>query len=304
MEGLADRSVYLTGGTGFLGGHLRRRLAEAGCPVTVLVSPDSEADPRETETVVRGDVTDPDTIDVADHDIVVHLAGLTSVDAAISDPTPTWRVNANGTQTVLEAARQADTERVLYASTASVYGIPESLPIDERHRLDPVEPYGASKLAGDRLAVSYARTYGLPVVVPRLFNTYGPGQPRHNVIGSIVAQALDGDTVELGNTSPSRDFTYISDVIEALVLLVTDGTTGETYNVGSGTETTIGELAERITDLVDHEVAVVSTSDRKRLADIPRHVADAGKLRELGWEPTTDLETGLAATIDWFADTA
>lgn len=297
---IEDRSVYLTGGTGFLGAHLRERLAAAGCEVTLLVRPGGAVDPGPNETVRRGDVTDPGTVEI-DHEVVVHLAGRTSVDGALEDPTSTWAVNATGTQTVLEAARAADPERVLYASTASVYGVPEYLPIDEAHPLEPTEPYGASKLAGDRLAATYARAYGLPVVIPRLFNTFGPGQPRHNVVGSIATQAVAGDTVEVGNRSPARDFTYVDDAVDALLTILRAGEPGEAYNVGRGEAVTIGDLTDRIVGLVDHDVAVVTAPGRKRRTEIERHVADAGKLRALGWAPETDLETGLCETVDWFA---
>lgn len=297
---LDGRSVYLTGGTGFLGSHLRERLAATDCTVTLLVQPGASVETGPDETVVRGSVTDPETVEI-DHDVVIHLAGLTSVDGALADPTTTWQVNADGTQTVLEAARRGDPERVLYASTASVYGRPAYLPIDESHPLEPVEPYGASKLAGDRLAATYAHAYDLPVVLPRLFNTFGPRGPRHNVVGWIVTQALAGDVIELRTRTPERDFTYVDDTVDALLTVLFEGEGGEAYNVGRGEAISVGALAERVAGLFDREIEIRTAEGRKRLADVDRHVADASKLRALGWEPETDLETGLEATVEWFA---
>jgi len=294
--------VYLTGGTGFLGAHLRRILAEDDVEVTLLVRPGTLVAPRETESVVRGDVTDPETVSIDGHSACIHLAARTSVGGAIEAPRDTWDVDATGTLNVLEAARRADIDRFLYASTSSVYGKPTYLPIDESHPTNPREPYGASKIAGDRLVYSYYHTYGLPVVVGRLFNTFGPGQPSHNVVPAIVSQGLEDDEIELGNLSPSRDFLYVADTVRALRTLLTEGDAGDVYNVGSGEDVSIGDLAERVVSLLGGDIEVVSTADRRRDSgvEIPRHVADASKLRDLGWTPDYSLDDGLSETIDSF----
>jgi UDP-glucose 4-epimerase len=294
--------VYLTGGTGFLGSHFRSILAENDVEVTLLVRPGTSVAPHATESVERGDVTDPETLSVAGHETIVHLAARTSVGGAIESPRETWTTDATGTLSILEAARQINVDRFLYASTSSVYGKPTYLPIDEEHPLNPREPYGASKLAGDRLAYSYYHTYDLPVVVGRLFNTFGPGQPDHNVVPAIVSQALEGEEIELGNLSPSRDFLYVADTVRALRTLVTEGEAGEVYNVGSGEDVSIGALADRVVELLGGDINVVSTADRQRdsSVEIPRHVADASKLRNLGWTRDYLLNDGLSETIDSF----
>ena len=294
--------VFLTGGTGFLGTHFRELLAEEDTDVTLLVRPGTSVAPRDTESVVRGDVTDPETLSVDGHSTCIHLAARTSVGGAIESPRGTWNVDATGTLNVLEAARRADVDRLVYASTSSVYGKPTYLPIDESHPTNPREPYGASKLAGDRLAYSYYHTYDLPVVVGRVFNTFGPGQPDHNVVPAIVSQALDGDVIELGNLSPSRDFLYVTDTVQALETLASEGDPGEVYNVGSGEDVSIEDLADRVVELLGNGIEIVSTADRQRDSgvEIPRHVADAAKLRDLGWTPDYSLDDGLAATIDAF----
>lgn len=301
MDGITE-PVFLTGGTGFLGSRFRELLAEDDIEVTLLVRSGTSVTPRTTESVVRGDVTDPETLSVEGHSTYVHLAARTSVGGAIESPRQTWNVDATGTLNVLEAARRADVDRFLYASTSSVYGKPTYLPIDEEHPINPREPYGASKLAGDRLVSSYHHTYDLPVVVGRLFNTFGPGQPEHNVVPAIVSQALSGEVIELGNLSPSRDFLYVADTVRALRTLLSEGQAGEVYNVGSGEDVSIGDLADRVVELLGGDIEVVSTADRQRDSgvEIPRHVADASKLHDLGWHPDYSLDDGLSETIDSF----
>lgn len=297
---IMNEPIFLTGGTGYLGSHLRRRFEKDDIPTTLFVRSGTDVDPRVNETVVRGDITKQ--IEIGDVETIVHLAAQTSVEEAIEKPSMTWEVNATGTVRMLEAARTADINRFLFASTASVYGPPESLPIKESHPLNAVEPYGASKLAADRMVRAYHRSYGLDTVTVRPFNTFGPAQPAHNVVPSIVTQALDGGPVELGNLSPSRDFLYIEDVVDAFITALEGGDAGEIYNVGSGEGTTIHELARTAVALVDSEIKIESKSNRQRSdgVEIDRHVADTSKIAALGWSPTHDLETGMEKTIESF----
>jgi UDP-glucose 4-epimerase len=176
MPGDTFDSAFLTGGTGFVGTHLRERLAARELPVTLLARNPEAVTARANESVVQGDITDPESRDVSG-DTVVHLAADTNVPGSVERPTRAWEINADGTQNVLEAARNADAERFCYVSTASVYGPPTYLPIDEAHPMNPAEPYGASKLAGDRLTAAYASAYDLSTVIVRPFNLFGPGQP-------------------------------------------------------------------------------------------------------------------------------
>jgi len=295
-----NEPVFLTGGTGYLGSHLRRRLEVDGVSVVLFVRPETSVDTRPNESVVHGDVTRQ--VEVTDAETVVHLAAQTSIEHAIEEPVSTWEVNATGTVNVLEAARTASVDRFLFASTASVYGPPESLPIDESHSLNPVEPYGASKLAADRMVRAYHRTYDLDAVIIRLFNTFGPAQPSHNVVPTIVTQALSGGPVELGNLSPSRDFLYVKDAVDAFVTVLKRGNTGEVYNVGSGEETTIRELARTAVDLVDSRIEIESRSNRQRDEDVEtnRHVADTLKIADVGWSPDYGLKAGMQETIESF----
>lgn len=296
----SNTSVYLTGGTGFVGSHLRSALTDRDVPVTLLAREGESVQTHRTEQVEHGDVTTPETPSLSGHDVVIHLAAQTSIEAAIEEPSATWGVNADGTLHVLEAAREASVDRFLYASTASVYGLPTYLPIDESHPTNPAEPYGASKLAGDGLARSYASSYNLDTIVARIFNAFGPRQPTHNVVPSIISQALDGERVELGNLSPARDFIYVRDVVDALITILEQGDPGTPYNIGRGDSVSVGEMAELVANEVDHDIDVVSTADRQRSDDveIPKHVADISRLRRLGWKPKYDVSEAIQETVE------
>lgn len=298
----SPNSVFLTGGTGFLGSHLRDTLADEDVNVTLLVRPGTTVDSASNETILRGDITNSETLDIDGHEAVIHLAAQTSIERSIEMPIPTWKINATGSLNILEAVRDADIDRFLYASTASVYGPPESLPIKESHPMNPTEIYGASKVAGDRLAHAYCRTYGVPTIIARIFNTFGPGQQMHNVVPVIINQALEEDIVELGNLSPSRDFLYVKDTISALMTILSEGKCGETYNIGSGNDVQIGKLAEHVIELIGKDIEIVSTMDRQRdnNVEIPRHVADISKIHHIGWKPSYGLEAGLEETIQAF----
>lgn len=176
------------------------------------------------------------------------------------------------------------------------------MPIDEAHPVNPNEPYGVSKLAGDRLVSSYTATYDIPGTILRFFNLFGPNQPRHNVIPTIISQAIQKDKVELGNTTPSRDFTYVKDAVNALITVIRNGKKGQAYNVGQGSDIQIGELAQRIVTHVNPDAKVISTSTRSRIdeVEIPRHQADASEIRKLGWEPEISLQAGIEETVATF----
>lgn len=291
-------SVFLTGGTGFVGSHLRKELAEQSYEVMLLTREPRLVDTRSNEHVINGDITKPETITIS-ADAVIHLAADTNVPKSIEQPTGVWEINADGTQNVLEAARESVVDRFCYVSTASVYGPPSYLPIDEKHPMNPAEPYGASKLAGDRLTSAYARAYDMSTVVVRPFNIFGPGQPKYNVVPTIINQALKSEKVELGNLTPSRDFTYVEDAVNGIIRTFEAGKDGEAYNLGRGKPVSIGMLAERIVEQIGSELTITSTSARQRDNDIeiPEHAADASKLRSLGWSPNYGLQDGIEETI-------
>ncbi len=291
----------MTGATGFLGSHLVDRLTERGTAVTALVRNRSDvtACSAPSVTPLQGDLTRPFVI--ADATTVFHLAAISHVGHALRDPRRTFETNAAGTVNVLEAMRRSSTvQRLVFVSTAHVYGTPRYLPIDEAHPLQIAEPYAASKLAAEAFVSAYSSAYGLPVTIARLFNVYGPRQHLDFVIPSIINQALVKDALSLGNLTPTRDFTYVDDVVDALMRLSTSGT--GVYNVGSGVEVSIETLVTLIAHILDKQVTTVSSHKQRRPNDIEidRMWADASRIRALGWYPRIELTEGLRRTIGWF----
>ncbi|MDD1720581.1 MAG: GDP-mannose 4,6-dehydratase [Euryarchaeota archaeon] len=297
---MADR-VFVTGATGFLGSHLVDCLTERGTAITALVRNRSDLSTRNAASVtfLQGDLTHP--FSIIDATTVFHLAAISHVGHALKDPRRTFETNTAGTVNVLEAIRCSSTvQKLVFVSTAHVYGPPRYLPIDEAHPLQAHEPYAASKLAAEAFVSAYGSAYGLPVAIARLFNVYGPRQHPDFVIPSIINQALVKDALSLGNLTPTRDFTYVDDVIDALIQLATVGK--GVYNVGSGVEVSIETLVTLIARILDKRVTTTSTQKRRRPNDveIDRMWADNSRIRALGWCPRVGLTEGLRRTIGWF----
>ncbi|MDG5776856.1 GDP-mannose 4,6-dehydratase [Haloarculaceae archaeon H-GB1-1] len=301
---LRDRSVLITGGAGFIGSHLAEALVDEN---DVLVFDDfSSGAPSNVPAgadLVEGDVRDRDALASAMDgvDVVFHLAAEASVSASVEDPARCHAVNETGTVNVLEAAREADA-RVVLASSAAIYGHPDSVPIPEDAPTDPSSPYGIGKLSGDHYVRTYNDLYDLPTVALRFFNVYGPGQSGEyaGVITAFVEQARDGGPLTVhGDGEQTRDFVHVSDVVQALELAATTDAVGEAFNVATGSSVTIRELAETIRDIADDDVAITHTDGRD--GDIQRSLADVSKARDrLGFEPTVQLEDGLTSLWnDW-----
>src|SRR5512133_3511336 len=311
----SGRRVLVTGAGGFIGSHLSELLARAGANVRAFVRYTSrgdhgwldDADPEAVRAieVFRGDLANPEAVTNAMRgcEVVFHLGALIPIPYSYRHPRDLVTANVEGTLNVLEAARQGDPARIVHTYTSEVYGTAQTVPIDEEHRLHPQSPYAASKVAADQLALSFQRAFGVPVVVARPFNTYGPRQSARAVIPTIVTQALSRDVVELGATSPMRDFLYVEDTALGIVRCAeAHGVEGEVINLGTGTEVSIGELAERVTHVLGRDVPVALDQDRLRPQDseVERLVADTTKAKALlGWEPSVELDEGLQRTIDW-----
>jgi nucleoside-diphosphate-sugar epimerase len=295
--------VFVTGATGFLGSHLVDRLTRYGAAVSVLVrgNPDRIAKELGCLCVVQGDLSHP--FSIGDASTVFHLAAVSHVGRALEDPRQTFETNTAGTMTVLEAIRRSSSvERFVFVSTAHVYGTPRYVPIDEEHPLHAREPYAASKLAAETFVSAYGGAYGIPIAIARLFNTYGPRQNPDFVVPRIVKQALTQDTLTMGNLTPTRDFTFVDDVIEALLLLAnaSDGI----YNVASGVEISIEMLVTRVAEILGKRLTVSSLrADRRSTGvEIERMWADIARIKALGWEPHVNLIDGLTKTIAWYRD--
>jgi len=300
--GPTDRSILVTGGAGFIGSHLVEALVDDN---DVRVLDDCSRRARsvvpDAAEFVEGDVRDASTVDRAcsDVDVVFHQAANVSVDRSVADPIASHRVNVDGTLHVLEAARDAGA-RVVFASSAAVYGEPSSVPVAESHPKSPSSPYGAEKLSADRYVRLYADLYDLDAVVLRYFNVYGPGgiaTDYSGVIDAFLTRARRNEDLPVhGDGTQTRDFVHVSDVVRANLLAAGTDHVGDAYNVGTGESVTINRLADLIVDVTNSASDVVHTSSRP--GDIDKSEADIGRARgRLGYRPRTSLRDGLEALV-------
>jgi NAD dependent epimerase/dehydratase len=321
IESLRDRRVLVTGADGFIGSHLVERLVREGASVRALVyynAFDSQGwldtcagDVRRAIEVLPGDVRDAERTGQAVRgcSVVFHLAALIGIPYSYAAPRSYYDTNVLGTLNVLEAARQHAVARTIQTSTSEVYGTARYVPIDEEHPLGPQSPYAASKVAADQLALSYHRSFGLPVTIVRPFNTYGPRQSLRAVIPSIVVQLLRGrGPVRLGSVEPTRDFNFVDDVVSGFVAAaVSPRAVGQVINLGTGYEVSIRQTAEQIAEILGRSLTIENDAERLRPAasEVERLCASAVKARELvGWAPAHEgaegLRRGLTAAIAWF----
>lgn len=305
----------ITGGAGFIGSHLCEKYVNEGHTVLCLdnfmtgsIDNIRHLLARNNFKLINGDIRDFDIVEklMSNIDVVIHLAAQIHVDRSIIEPTMTYEVNVMGTQKVLEAARIFDVKKVIFASTSEVYGSSQYSPMDEKHPLDSPHPYGASKIAADRLCKSYQTTYDMDITIVRPFNIYGPRQ-RDKGYGSVIAifarRVLnDLPPIIYGDGTQTRDYTYISDTVEAYDKIVKyQGRIREPINFGTGSEIPILELANMIIELTGKKGKISPVHIEGRVAEVKRLIADATKAKELlGWEPKVDLKTGLVNYLNWY----
>ena len=314
--------VVITGGAGFIGGHIAEELATDGHDVTVIDNFEPYYDlgikehnveaARSAATaaggsyeLVEASITDQKTVDelVEGTDIIYHQAAQAGVRKSIEQPDKVNRYNVGGTVTMLDAARKHDVERVVVASSSSVYGKPEYLPYDEAHPTTPVSPYGVSKLATEQYARVYNEIYGLPTVSLRYFTVYGPRMRPNMAMTNFVSRCLHGEPpVIYGTGEQTRDFTYVDDVRRINKQLLTDDSAdGEICNIGSTDNIDIQTLAETVRDQIDPTLDIVY--DDARAGDAEHTHADVSKANELlGYEPTADIREGVQQFISWYRE--
>jgi NAD dependent epimerase/dehydratase len=313
MNDLASTRVLLTGAAGFIGSHVAEALVAAGAQVTAMVRYNSASSignlallPPETLgriAILAGNVEDSDFVlrAVENQEIVLHLAALIGIPYSYHAPRSYVRTNIEGTLNVLEAARRFGVRRVVHTSTSEAYGTARYEPIDEDHPLQGQSPYSASKIAADKLAESYACSFGTPVVTLRPFNTYGPRQSARAFIPTIISQALARDTVRLGSLTPMRDMTFVGDTVRGFLhAAVAPGIEGETINLGTGETYSISTFAERILRLMGSSARIVTDASRERPAqsEVMKLVSNNAKANHLlNWQPETSLDDGLRQTI-------
>jgi len=317
---LRDKKVLVTGACGFIGSHLVERLMEEAASVRAFVYYNSfnhwgwlDSLPKEKSRaldIFAGDIRDPNGVRqaVSGVDVVFHLAALIAIPFSYHSPDSYVDTNIKGTLNVLQACRDLGVERLLVTSTSEVYGTALTVPIDENHPRQGQSPYSATKIGADFLAESYWRSFNLPVVTVRPFNTYGPRQSARAVIPTIITQLLAGaDTVRLGSRHPTRDFVFVGDTVDGFVALAKagDAVLGECINIATGQEISIGELADGLIAQINPKAKVLCEDQRLRPAksEVERLLGDNRKIARLAdWAPRYSLESGLAATIAWFRD--
>jgi dTDP-glucose 4,6-dehydratase len=310
-----DKKVLVTGGAGFIGSHLCERLAQKGCGVRALVRYNSknnwgwleDSRCKEKIEVFAGDIRNQDNLKSAMRgiDTVFHLAALIGIPYSYSSPEAYIDTNITGTLNLLQAARDAGVKKFVHTSTSEVYGSAQYVPINESHPINPQSPYAATKAGADFLALSFQRSFGLPVAIVRPFNTFGPRQSARAIIPTIIIQILNGkNKIRLGSTAPTRDFTFVKDTAEGFIKAAEcAGSVGEIINIGSNFEVSVGELAKLIAKLIGAEIKIQSDEERKRpgSSEVERLCADTKKAKGLlGWSKTYSLEEGLKETIKWF----
>lgn len=314
--------ILVTGGAGFIGGHLAETFTRDGHDVVVLDNFDAYYDTgikeRNVElaeqaaaagdgsyTLVREDIRDADTVSdlVGPADFVFHHAAQAGVRMSVDNPQKPHSINVKGTLNILDAARDSDTVRVILASSSSVYGKPTYLPYDETHPTQPVSPYGVSKLAADHYTRVYHEIYGLPTVSLRYFTVYGPRMRPNMAISNFVSRCFnDCPPVVYGDGTQTRDFTYIDDAVRAnQTLLETTAADGHVLNIGSTDTIEIRALAEMIRDQLAPDLDLAF--DDRHDADADHTHADITKASELiGYEPSTPISNGVAQFIEWYRD--
>ena len=316
---IKNRKILVTGADGFIGSHLVEALLEEGCNVKAFVYYNSfnswgwlDTLPKnklKNIEIFAGDIRDPNGVRTAmkGADAVFHLAALIGIPFSYHSPDSYIDTNVKGTLNVLQAARDLGTERIVVTSTSEVYGTARYAPIDEKHPLQGQSPYSASKIGADKIAESFHLSFKLPVITARPFNTYGPRQSARAIIPTIITQLLNGQTkIKLGSLHPTRDLNYVTDTCASFIALAKcDAAIGQTVNIGSGREITMGDLAKLIIAVSKKKALLTADSQRKRPAksEVERLLCGNTPIHKLtGWAPKVSLEKGLLNTIAWFKD--
>ncbi len=311
------KNILLTGAGGFIGSHLAKLLVSKGLNVVAFVRYNSKNDwgwlehsnVKNEIKVITGDIRDKDSVTDAmtGVDTVFHLAALIGIPYSYVSPLAYIKTNVEGTYNILQSAREKGVENVLVTSTSETYGTAQYIPIDENHPLVGQSPYAASKIAADQFALSYFRSFNLPVKVVRPFNTFGPRQSARAFIPTVISQVINGNNeVKLGNLSPTRDLTYVKDTVSGFFEIAkSDLAIGKVTNIGMKEEISMENLIKLIGKVMNTKIDVIS--DKKRVrpekSEVERLLCDNSKIIEnTNWRPKYNLEQGIKETADWMKD--
>ncbi len=312
------KKTFVSGAGGFIGSHLVEELVRQGAKVTCFLRYNSngiwgnleqiEEAKKKDLTIMFGDLKDLDGLQkcVRGHEVVFHLGALVSIPYSYVHPHNYVQTNVVGTTNLLTAAMDADVKKFVHTSTSEVYGTPDTLPITEQFPLKGQSPYSASKIAADKMAESFHLAYGFPVATIRPFNTFGPRQSARAIIPTIITQALTRNVIEIGSAFPTRDFCFISDTVRGFLKVAeSKKSVGETINVGTGKNISIGEVANKVKGMVKNKCSVTYDPKRARpqKSEVLNLCADIRKAKELiGWQPEVSFDSGLESTIKWISE--
>ncbi len=308
------KKILVTGAGGFIGSHLTELLVSKGYDVKAFVHYNSSnkwgwldnSTIKNDVEVITGDIRDMDSVFAAMQgcDSIFHLAALIGIPYSYISPQAYIKTNIDGTYNILQSARQLSVEKIIVTSTSETYGTAQYVPIDENHPMVGQSPYSATKIGADQLAISYYKSFDLPVKIVRPFNTYGPRQSARAIIPTVISQILSGKhQLNLGNLTPTRDLTFVKDTANGfLQIALAEGLWGEITNIGMHQEITIGDLVKLIAGLIGTEVEILSDEQRIRpdKSEVERLFCNNSKiLANTQWKPAYTLESGLTETIEW-----
>jgi NAD dependent epimerase/dehydratase len=314
---LKDKKVLVTGADGFIGSHLVERLLEEGCRVKAFVYYNSfnswgwlDSLPQETLNKIEiftGDIRDPNGVRTAvkDVDVIFHLAALIAIPYSYHSPDSYVDTNIKGTLNVLQAGRDSGVQKILVTSTSEVYGTALYVPIDEKHPKQGQSPYSATKIGADHMAESFYRSFNLPVTIVRPFNTFGPRQSARAIIPTIITQLLSGhEEIKLGALHPTRDLLFVKDTVNGFVEIAkSDSTLGEEINIATQSEITVGDLAQKLINIINPDAKIVTEDIRLRpdKSEVERLFGGNEKIKKLtAWRQMYTFDEGLMQTIKWF----
>lgn len=315
---LKNKKVLVTGADGFIGSHLVERLIDEGCKVKAFCYYNSfnswgwiDSFPKEKLDqleIFTGDIRDPNGVRTAMQgcEVVFHLAALIAIPYSYHSPDSYVDTNIKGTLNILQAAKDLGVEKVLVTSTSEVYGTALYVPIDEKHPKQGQSPYSATKIGADHIAESFYRSFNLPVTIVRPFNTFGPRQSARAVIPTIITQLLAGKKeIKLGAIHPTRDLLFVKDTANGFVEVAkSDQTNGHEINIATHSEITIGDLAQKLIDIILPSATIITDDARLRpdKSEVERLFGSNKKIMELtSWKQQVSLDEGLKQTIEWFS---
>jgi UDP-glucose 4-epimerase len=306
--------ILITGGAGFIGSYLCEKYTKEGHTVLCLDNflSGNLLNVRHllgyrNFKLIEGDIRNFDLLEriSRDLDVIFHLAAQIHVDRSYVEPRLTFETNVMGTQNVLEIARIFDVKKVIHTSTSEVYGSAQYVPIDEKHPLDAPHPYGASKIAADRMCHAYVTTYGMDISIPRFFNIFGPRQRDigyGGVISIFTRRVLNNmPPVIYGDGRQTRDYTYVEDAVRAFDLILNHESRLDPVNIGTGKEVSIIDLANMIIELCGKKGKTKPVNVEPRIGEVKKLIADTTRAKKiLGWEPKYKLRDGLRAFVQWY----